>query len=204
MLSIYLEYNIILNDKAGYINQLNDTLGYSYLLNNAAFYKVVLKDTLDYLGAIGGFLAGFGTIIAAGAAAVGVDNWVKQLKSTRVLDAIWDSQEALNKINSQFLFWQMLKNIDTEKNIENIKNIEDMFFDEFLNLGTACCVLDALKGQSKKPRTQFYWRCRFKYLQKLYTATKESLENQKPTNTKFKSCYDNLLIDLDKFEKEQT
>ena len=145
MLSIYLEYNIILNDKSGYIDQLNDTLGYSYLLNNAAFYKIVLKDTLDYLGAVGGFLAGFGTVIAAIAAVIGVENWVSKLKDTKILEVTWDAKTAFNCIKSEELTWYGRKRFGPEFGIElNLLDMEQELSNKFYELKTKCHELDVI------------------------------------------------------------
>jgi len=57
------------------------------------------------LGAFGSFLSGVGTIIVAVAAAIGVDNWVKQLKFGKYLEVIWSSKVAIRKVHSSEMNW---------------------------------------------------------------------------------------------------
>ena len=60
---------------------------------------------LTDLGSFGSFLSGIGTIIAAVAAAIGVDNWVKQLKFGKYLEVIWNAKVAIRKVHSSEMDW---------------------------------------------------------------------------------------------------
>ncbi|HDY7933528.1 TPA: hypothetical protein RQK57_004367 [Vibrio vulnificus] len=67
--------------------------------------KQSFNSLLANLGDFGGFLGGVGTVIAAAAAAVGVDNWLKQLRVGKSLVVIWDVQIALRKVHALEISW---------------------------------------------------------------------------------------------------
>ncbi|TXX49931.1 hypothetical protein [Vibrio cholerae] len=60
---------------------------------------------LSDLGNFGGFLSGIGTIIAAAAAAYGIDTWSKQIKIGKHLSHILDTKVLLSKFDNEFYFW---------------------------------------------------------------------------------------------------
>lgn len=64
-----------------------------------------LSLVLTDLGAFGSFLSGIGTIIAAVAAAIGVDNWVKQLTFGKYFEVIWNAKVAIRKVHSSEMDW---------------------------------------------------------------------------------------------------
>jgi hypothetical protein len=70
-------------------------------VSDQASFSLILAD----LGAFGSFLSGVGTIIAATAAVIGVDNWVKQLKFGKYLEVIWSSKVAIRKVHSSEMYW---------------------------------------------------------------------------------------------------
>ena len=67
--------------------------------------KQSFNTILENLGNFGGFLSGVGTIIAAAAAAVGVDSWLKQLRVGKSVVIIWDVQVALRKVHAAEITW---------------------------------------------------------------------------------------------------
>lgn len=67
--------------------------------------KQSFNTILENLGNFGGFLSGIGTIIAAAAAAVGVDGWLKQLRVGKSIVVIWDVQVALRKVHAAEIAW---------------------------------------------------------------------------------------------------
>ncbi len=70
-------------------------LSYNFITDRESFSKILAD-----LSAFGSFLSGLGTIIASIAAAVGVNNWISQLKTGKYLSIIWDAQTSLRKYYS--------------------------------------------------------------------------------------------------------
>ncbi|MDE1233237.1 MULTISPECIES: hypothetical protein [Vibrio] len=73
----------------------------SLFVSNRDGFSTLLSD----LGSFGSFLSGVGTIIAAAAAAYGVDTWSKQLKSGKYLVYIWECKALLSQFNNEFYIW---------------------------------------------------------------------------------------------------
>ncbi len=75
-------------------------MGLLFLSYNFVNDREDLSKILADLSAFGSFLSGIGTIIASIAAAVGVNNWISQLKAGKYLSIIWDAQTSLRKYYS--------------------------------------------------------------------------------------------------------
>ncbi|EPH6536720.1 hypothetical protein ACS1UB_004256 [Vibrio vulnificus] len=100
------------------------------------------------LGNFGSFLSGIGTIIAATAAAYGVDTWSKQLKSGKYLAYIWECKALLSQFNNEFYTWHAFYNSEHEslkkqgvKALEALNNVLDKLNSHSLHL-------DALSSKS--------------------------------------------------------
>ncbi|MDE1244217.1 hypothetical protein [Vibrio aestuarianus] len=106
------------------------------------------NETLTTLGLFGGFLSGVGTIIAAGAAALGVDSWIKQFKSGKYLVLVWDAQVALRKVHAAETFWYIhaYRRSDDAKDLLKSKSEElNVALDELDNSAHS---LDALVNKN--------------------------------------------------------
>ncbi|MFM5706531.1 hypothetical protein ACET7L_12335 [Aeromonas veronii] len=112
-----------------------------------SIYQVDQKSfsqTLSDLGSFGSFLSGVAAIIAAGAAAIGVTSWLKQLKFGKYLVCIWDVQVALRKLHAEQIMWYIYKYQERNEEVEFVSKLEKELEDSFNDLKIACHSLDSI------------------------------------------------------------
>ncbi|MFQ1801075.1 hypothetical protein ACK36F_01450 [Aeromonas veronii] len=111
--------------------QIQDKKGFSSILSD--------------LGALGSFLSGLGTIVAAAAAAIGVDSWINQLKCGKYLDVIWAAKVAIRKVHASEMDWYIsnysynqtpseLRKIDLDLKLRRLESDFENLSDEFHQL----------------------------------------------------------------------
>ena len=124
---------------------------------------------LANLGDFGGFLGGVGTIIAAAAAAVGVDSWLKQLRVGKSLVVIWDVQVALRKIHAAEISWYVHAYQRSED--FNVEELEEDVIKAFEVLDNCAHELDAIVVKN-----QFEWLNKVMDIRLAWSAIKSYLE----------------------------
>jgi hypothetical protein len=158
------------------------------------------------IGALGSFLSGLGTILAALVAAIGVNNWIKQLKYGKHLDIIWTSKVAIRKVHTSEMDWYisnysyLQKPTDEKKEDLDIK-LKKLEFD-FNELRCECDQLDQIVL-----RSQFLWA---NYASKFEATWREIMwhmeENELTSkdlpklNSAFSNLYNELMTKLEKVE----
>lgn len=75
--------------------------GILILISSFVEDKEAFSKTLSDIGSFGSFLGGCGALIAATAAALGVNTWINQTKLAPYLSYIWDAKVILRKIYSE-------------------------------------------------------------------------------------------------------
>lgn len=180
----------------------------SYLVDQKAF-----SQTLSDLGSFGSFLSGIAAIIAAGAAALGVTSWLKQLKFGKHLYCIWDVQTALRKINAEEMIWYFHKYGKRNKESEFVSKLEKELEDSFNNLKKVCYSLDSVVVKKG-----FKWTMQINTLHhswtqiKIYLETSDKPEGHQnilnenstlvPLNSNFRNYMERCSKEIEKLENK--
>lgn len=163
---------------------------------------------LSNIGDIGSFLSGLGTIFAALVAAIGVNNWIKQLKYGKHLDIIWASKVAIRKVHTSEMDWYIAnysyiqKPTDEKKEDLEIK-LQKLEFD-FKELKSECDQLDQIVL-----RSQFLWanyaskfECTWKEIMWHMEENKLSNHDLPKLNSAFSNFYNDLMTKLEDVESQ--
>lgn len=168
--------------------------------------KIGFSSLINDLGSFGSFLSGLGTLVAAAAAAVGVDSWVNQLKCGKYLDIIWAAKVAIRKVHASEMDWYIANYSHLENPIESsqleleakLKKLE-YDFDELSN--------EFHQLDQVVVKNQFLWANRashfkFTWLEILchMEENKLSSEDLPRLNTAFNDYYNTLMELLEKLE----
>ena len=162
------------------------------------------------MGNFGGFLGGIGTIIAAAAAAIGVDSWLKQLRVGKSIVVIWDVQVALRKVHAAEITWYVYA---YQRNGNLAEKHEENLLDAIEYLRNLTHELDAIviKNQfewaNKVSTIDLAWRDIKTYLINHPTPTtpQEIIAehtNLAPKNNYFSKVYEHYLAQLEALEKD--
>jgi len=169
---------------------------------------VGLSLILVALGAFGSFLSGVGTIIAAVAAAIGVDNWVKQLKFGKYLEVIWSSKVAIRKVHSSEMSWYIAnyshkQNPISERELELKSKTKNLELD-FQVLKDSFHQLDQIVIKN-----QFLWANYVSDLEATWLEIKWHMDENSLTskdlpklNTAFSEMYNDLMDKLESIEEQ--
>ncbi len=172
--------------------------------------KQSFNTLLENLGNFGGFLGGIGTIIAAAAAAIGVDSWLKQLRVGKSIVVIWDVQVALRKVHAAEITWYVYA---YQRNGNLAEKHEENLLDAIEYLRNLTHELDAIviKNQfewaNKVSTIDLAWRDIKTYLINHPTPTtpQEIIAehtNLAPKNNYFSKVYEHYLAQLEALEKD--
>ncbi|MEZ9120898.1 hypothetical protein AB4098_01590 [Vibrio cyclitrophicus] len=168
--------------------------------------KIGFSSLINDLGSFGSFLSGLGTLVAAAAAAVGVDSWVNQLKCGKYLDIIWAAKVAIRKVHASEMDWYRANYSHLENPIESSQleleaKLKKLKYD-FEELNNEFHQLDQVVVKN-----QFLWANRashfkFTWLEILWhmEENKLSSEDLPRLNTAFNDYYDTLMELLEKLE----
>ena len=85
------------------------TAGTLIIISSYVSDRVLFSQTLADIGSFGSFLGGCATLVAAIAAIIGVNTWIKQTKLGPYLDYIWSAKVTLRKINNEKMSWYIYK-----------------------------------------------------------------------------------------------
>ena len=156
------------------------TMGGLVLISTFQVDQKAFSQTLSDLGSFGSFLSGIAAIIIAGAAAIGVNSWLKQLKFGKHLVCIWDVQVALHKIHAEQIMWYIYKYQNRSEENELVSKLEKELEDSFNNLKKVCHSLDSIVV-----KRSFMWSMHISDLYHAWTQIKLHLEtNLKPEEHK--------------------
>ena len=165
---------------------------------------------LANLGDFGGFLGGVGTMIAAAAAAVGVDSWLKQLRVGKSLVVVWDVQVALRKIHAAEISWyvhayQRSEDFSVEKLEEDVIKAFEVL-DNCAHELDAIVVKNQFEWSNKVMDIQLAWREIKSYLEahpRPESVADVLVENDLlvPKNSHFSAVYKEYLEQLEKLEQ---
>lgn len=173
---------------------VEDKLGFSSLIND--------------LGSFGSFLSGLGTIVAAAAAAIGVDSWVKQLKYGKYLDIIWAAKVAIRKVHVSETDWYISNysyleqpsesgSLDLEAKLKRLKYDFDDLTDKFHHLDQVVV------------KNQFLWACNGAHHKHLWLKIMLDMEENGLSSKDlpqlsfaFRTNYESLMAKLDEIEEK--
>ena len=126
-----------------------------------------LSSILSDLGNFGAFLSGLGTLVAAAAAAVGVDNWIKQMKYGKYLTIIWDAHVAVREVRSLKISWSIFASM---RNEEHSDESHVNLVEAFAKLESCCEQLDGIvvRNQSEWSNYCSQWRLNWLRIESYY------------------------------------
>lgn len=168
--------------------------------------KVGFSSLISDLGSFGSFLSGLGTIVAAAAAAVGVDSWVNQLKCGKYLDIIWSAKVAIRKVHASEMDWYIanyayLQNPSESRKSDLETKLKKLEYD-FDELSNEFHQLDQVVVKN-----QFLWANNASHFKYMWLEIKWHMEENELSstdlprlNTAFSDYYDALMSQLEEIE----
>ncbi|EJL6368366.1 hypothetical protein NMR34_003601 [Vibrio cholerae] len=174
--------------------------------SKSLFFDVKWTDVISSFGSV---IAGNAAIIAASAAAIGVDSWLKQLRVGKSLVVVWDAQVALRKVHAAEITWYVYayqrsedSNEQREQEVEKALEVLNSCAHEL----DAIVVKNQFEWVNKVMDVRLAWKDIKTYLDSHSTPrNKNEILNESvilaPKNTHFSTVYKEYLEQLESLER---